>query len=114
MQAEIIKNMNILKEALNKLQFRWQPRHLNHIAENIVFKKRNISFLAINALFRQQKFQVARANDHFSDSFIIRGTVPVQKNDLLRTKEDELIVVFRIDQNQNIIVITAYSKEDEY
>jgi hypothetical protein len=33
-----------LNIAIKKLQFKWLPKHLNHIAENIVFKKRNISF----------------------------------------------------------------------
>jgi len=103
-----------LTEALQNLHFRWMPKHLNHIAENIALKKRNISFLAINALFRQKNFQVAQADDIFSASYIIRGIVPLQKNDLLRTKEDELIVIFRLDQSLNIIVITAYSQEDEF
>jgi len=37
-----------LKLALKQPTFRWIPKHLNHIAENIAIKKRNISFLAIN------------------------------------------------------------------
>ena len=42
-------------EIPNPPTFRWYPKHLNHIAENIVFKKRNVSFLAINRIFRQPK-----------------------------------------------------------
>ena len=31
----------------NPVVFRWLPKFMNHIAENIVFKKRNISFFSI-------------------------------------------------------------------
>jgi hypothetical protein len=106
--------MNALKKALERLNFRWTPKHLNHIAENIAIKKRNISFLAINALFRQKTFEIAKSASFYSDSYIIKGKVPLQKNDLLRTIEDELIVVFRLDRELNIIVITAYSSSDEF
>ena len=87
---------------------------MNHLAENIAIKKRNISFLAINALFRQKTFEIAKSASFYSDSYIIKGKVPLQKNDLLRTIEDELIVVFRLDRELNIIVITAYSSSDEF
>lgn len=50
-----------LKLALKQPVFRWLPKHLNHIAENIVIKKRNISFLAINALFRLKDYKVSKA-----------------------------------------------------
>ena len=45
--------MNELEKAFKQIHFKWLPKFLNHIAENIVIKKLNISFLAINALFRQ-------------------------------------------------------------
>jgi hypothetical protein len=70
--------------------------------------------LAINALFRQKNFDIALSPSFYGDSYIIKGIVPVQKNDLLRTIEDELIVIFRLDKDFNIIVITAYSSSDEY
>lgn len=47
--------MTEIEEALKRLNFKWIPKHLYHIAENILFKKRNISFLAINYLFRNKK-----------------------------------------------------------
>jgi hypothetical protein len=105
--------MRKLDKALSRMHFRWLPKHLNHIAENIAIKKRNISFLAINALFRQKSFEVAQSPPFYSDSYIIKGKVPLQKNDPLRTIEDELIVIFRLDEDFNIIVITAYSETDE-
>jgi len=73
--------------ALKQLNFRWKAKHLNHIVENIVFKKRNISFLAIN--------------------------VPVQKNDNLRMVEGFLSVAFYLDRHHNIIVLTAYTKSND-
>jgi hypothetical protein len=36
--------MKDLDYALTQKNFKWLPKHLNHIAENIVFKNRNISF----------------------------------------------------------------------
>jgi len=32
-----------IKSALKQPNIKWFAKHLNHIAENIVFKKRNIS-----------------------------------------------------------------------
>jgi hypothetical protein len=64
-----------LNIAIKKLQFKWLPKHLNHIAENIVFKKRNISFLAINALFRSKSEKVTVAEPPFINSFIIKGYI---------------------------------------
>jgi hypothetical protein len=86
---------------------------MNHIAENITFKKKNISFLAINALFRQKEMEIEKAALPFVGSYFIKGFVPLQKNDRLRTKPEEMTVVFRLDKHQNIIVITAYSQSDE-
>jgi len=67
--------------AFKQLNFKWLPKHLNHIAENIVFKKRNISFLAINALFRLKEVKINSSDTPFSNSFIISGVVPLQAND---------------------------------
>ncbi len=89
------------------------PKHLNHIVENIVFKKRNISFLAINYLFRNKNYEISENKEHFKNSFIISGFVPILKNDLIRNRSEELIVIFRIDKFKNIIVITAFSENDE-
>jgi len=72
-----------VKLALKQLNFRWKAKHLNHIVENIVFKKRNISFLAINALFRQKSAKI----------------------------EDS--ITFSLDRHYNIIVSTAYSENDD-
>lgn len=105
--------MNELENALKQLHFRWLPKFLNHIAENIVFKKRNISFLAINAIFRQKNMLLEKAPSPFVGSYFIKGFVPLQKNDNLRIKPEEMTVVFRLDNHQNIIVITAYSQSDE-
>ncbi|KPA09135.1 hypothetical protein MHK_010661 [Candidatus Magnetomorum sp. HK-1] len=102
-----------LKLALKQPTFRWLPKHLNHIAENIAIKKRNISFLAINALFRLKDYNVLNVNRPFADSFIINGYVPLQPNDQLRKKAEKLSVIFRIDNHNNIIPITAYSESDE-
>ena len=49
--------MKELKDILKQINFRWLPKHINHIAEHIVFDKRNISFLAINALFRSTDYK---------------------------------------------------------
>ncbi len=105
--------MNEIEKVLKQLNFKWLPKHLNHIAENIVFKKRNISFLAINYLFRNKNYEVFESEQQFKDSFIITGFVPVQKNDKLRNKPERLTVVFRIDKHNNVIVITAFSETDE-
>ena len=88
-------------------------KHLNHIAENIVIKKRNISFLAINYLFRNRNYNVFKAKEPFKNSYVLTGFVPMQKNDKLRNISENLTVIFRIDQHQNIIVITAFSESDE-
>jgi hypothetical protein len=104
--------MTDLHQALKQKNFRWLPKHLNHIAENIVFKKRNISFLAINALFRQENFLI-EIDPNFSDSFIIVGYLPLLANDKLRTRAEILKVVFDIDKHNNIIPITAYSENDK-
>ncbi len=102
-----------VKTALKQLKFRWKAKHLNHIAENIVFKKRNISFLAINALFRQEEITVVNSKLPFKGSYIIRGFVPIQKNDNLRKKAGVLFVAFSLDRHFNIIVSTAYTEHDD-
>lgn len=95
-------------------QFKWLPKHLNHIAENIVFNKRNISFLAINAIFRQRKTHIIIGSSlPFKDSYIIEDFVDVLPNDRLRTTAEKLKVVFQIDKHNNIIVLTAYSENDK-
>ena len=86
-----------LKPALKQPIFRWLPKHLNHIAENIVIRKRNISFLAINALFRLKDYKVSKAAMPFAGIFVISGYVPLQQNDLLRNQAEKLSVIFRID-----------------
>lgn len=106
--------MDDVTEALKQPRFKWLLRHLNHIAENIVFKKRNISFLAINALFRSKDYDFDTAKPPFHDSYVIKGFVPLQKNDKLRTKAEILSVIFYLDKHKNIIVITAISKSDEH
>ncbi|MFK7935047.1 MAG: hypothetical protein AB8G22_16165 [Saprospiraceae bacterium] len=107
--------MEEISVALKRKKFRWRFVHLNHIAENIVFKKRNVSFLAINALFRMKKELVkVERDDVFRDSYKIIGSVPVQKNDLLRIKQDKMTAVFRVDKHDNIMVVTVYSESDEY
>ncbi|MEM6317623.1 MAG: hypothetical protein AAF960_08130 [Bacteroidota bacterium] len=102
-----------VNKALKQLNFRWLPKHLNHIAENIVFKKRNISFLAINALFRQKNKHIGPSKSHFKNSYVVSGFVPIQKNDNLRKVPDILIVAFYLDNHNNIIVTTAYSENDD-
>jgi len=101
-----------LNSAFKQLTFKWLPKHLNHIAENIVFKKRNISFLAINAIFRQKDVSITSSETSFVNSFIISGFVPVQPNDKLRTRAEKMSVIFRIDEHNNIIPITSYSETD--
>ncbi|MDM8550959.1 hypothetical protein QUF72_12805 [Desulfobacterales bacterium HSG2] len=86
---------------------------LNHIAENIVIKKRNISFLAINALFRLKDYKVSNAAMPFAGSFVISGHVPSQPNYQLRNQAEKLSVIFRTDKHDNIIPITAYGESDE-
>lgn len=105
--------MNDINQALKQISFKWFPKHLNHIAENIVIKKRNISFLAINYLFREAEYEVFEGKEPFKESFVISGYVPVQKNDKLRNKPETLSVIFRLDKHNNIIVITAFSESDE-
>jgi len=105
--------MKKIDQALKQPRFKWLPKHLNHIAENIVFNKRNISFLAINALLRSKELQVAKAPNPFKGSYIAKGFVSLQQGDQLRTVEEELFVIFRLDKHSNIIVITAYSQSDE-
>ena len=105
--------MENLDIALNQLIFKWLPRHLNHIAENIVFKKRNISFLSINALFRLKQYDKSPAPPPFKDSFMLNGFVEVQQNDLLRLRAEHLTVIFKLDNHNNIIPITAYSESDD-
>lgn len=99
--------------ALKQLNFRWKAKHLNHIVENIVFKKRNVSFLAINALFRQKDKKVRKSDFPFKNSYIISGFVSIQKNDNLRKKARLLFVAFRLDKHLNIIVSTAYTENDD-
>jgi hypothetical protein len=95
-------------------QFRWLPKHLNHIAENIVFKERNISFLAINAIFRQRKtHDIIESPPPYEGSYIIEDFVDVLPSDRLRTTAERLKVVFHVDRHNNIIVLTAYSENDK-
>ncbi len=105
--------MSDINTTFKKLNFKWFPKHLNHIAENIVFKKRNISFLAINALFRQKEANINSSETPFTNSYVISGIVPIQANDKLRTISDKLTVIFRIDEQNNIIPITSFSESDE-
>jgi hypothetical protein len=83
------------------------------IAENIVFKKRNVSFLAINALFRTKNYELEYDEPPFEKSYMIRNFVQVLPNDLLRQRAEMLTVVFRIDAHHNIIPITAFSEHDK-
>ena len=105
--------MNAIKQALKQPNFKWLPKHLQHITENIVFKKRNISFLSINYLFQNRNYEIFESKQQFKNSFIITGFVPIQKNDKIRNKSEHLTVVFRLDKYKNIIVITAFSETDE-
>ena len=99
--------------ALKKLSFRWLPKHIQHIAENIIFDQRNISFLAINALFRQTQTHKIQESDLKNNHFLLKDFVPFQPNDRIRTLAEELAVVFYIDEYDNIVVITAYSENDK-
>lgn len=92
--------------------FRWLPKAMNHIAENIVFKKRNVSFLAINALFRQTKTHTVSDSTLGNNHFIIEDFVPLQSNDRLRVKAEKLTAIFELDKYDNIIVKTAFSEND--
>ena len=105
--------MNEINQALKQLNFKWFPKHLNHIVENIIFNKRNISFLAINYLFREANYRIFKAETPFKNSFVISGYVPILKNDKIRNKAEDLSVIFRLDKYQNIIVITAFSENDK-
>ena len=106
--------MRAFDSILKTPQFKWLPKHLNHIAENIVFKKRNISFLAINAIFRQrQTCNIVASPPPFVDSYIIEDFVDLLPNDRLRKNAERLEVVFQIDKHNNIIVLTAFSENDE-
>ena len=100
--------------ALKKLNFRWLPKHIQHIAENIVFEERNISFLAINTLFRQSKTHKVQESDLKSNHFLVQDFVSLQTNDRIRTVAEGLTAVFHIDEHDNIVVITAYSENDKY
>ena len=93
-------------------KFHWLPKHLQHITENIVFKNRNISFLAINALFRQTRTHTILPSKLGNDHYLIEDFVDVQINDRIRTKAEKLIVVFALDKYNNITIKTAYSEND--
>lgn len=110
-QNSSMKNLN---DALKQKNFKWLPKHLNHIAENIVFKNRNISYLAINEVFRVKDTEYGDASFPFTDSYYMRGFLKPLPNDLLRTKEGVLTVIFKIDNQSNIIPITAYDKNDSH
>ena len=99
-------------EIPKKPVFHWLPKHLNHIAENIVLKKRNVSFLAINRIFRQKETHLIRLSKLGNEHFEIEDFVEKQPNDQLRTRSERLKVVFRFDNHKNIIVITAISEND--
>ena len=104
--------MKDLDYALTQKNFKWLPKHLNHIAENIVFKNRNISYLAINALFRINDTEYGYAPPPFNGSYFMRGFLKPLPNDLLRTKEGVITVIFKLDKQSNIIPITAYDRND--
>ena len=99
-------------KALNNPQFKWLPKHLQHITENIVFKQRNISFLAINALFRQKKTYNITVSNKENNHFVVEDFVDIQKNDRLRRQAEKLTAIFYIDNQDNIIVVTAFSEND--
>ena len=96
----------------NPPTFRWFPKHLNHIAENIVFKQRNVSFLAINQIFRQPETYKVKPSSFGNGHFEVIDFVPTLKNDLLRIRAEELKVIYRFDEQNNIIVVTAISEND--
>ena len=119
----IFAQTSILQAYLNNLimtsieipknpNFHWLPKHLQHITENIVFKNRNISFLAINALFKQTKTHTILPSDFGNDHYLVEDFVDLQTNDRIRTKAERLIVVFTLDRHHNIIIKTAYSEND--
>ena len=99
-------------KTLNKAQFKWLSKHLQHITENIVFKQRNISFLAINALFRQKKTYNITVSNKENNHFVVEDFVDIQKNDRLRRQAEKLTAIFYIDNQDNIIVVTAFSEND--
>lgn len=98
----------------NPPTFRWYPKHLNHIAENIVFLNRNVSFLAINALFRQKHTHTIEDSYMSNGHFLVEDFVDLQPNDLLRTRAEKLSAVFYIDNHDNVVVVTAFSENDTY
>ncbi len=106
-------DLDQIRAILKHPTFRWLPKHLNHIAEHIKFDNRNISFIAINSLFRSKNYHLEISPPPFENHYIISGYVAAQKNDLLHTKSEHLTVVFYIDKHNNIIPITAYSENDE-
>ncbi len=99
-------------EIPNPPKFHWLPKHLNHIAENIVFKERNISFLAINRLFRQTQTHLIKPSILGNNHFEVEDFVPLLPNDRLRTKPEKLKALYRFDEKNNIIVVTAISEND--
>ena len=98
----------------NPPTFRWYPKHLNHITENIVFKERNVSFLAINRIFRQPDTHKIKPSSFKNGHLEIIDFVETLPNDRLRTRAEKLKVVFRFDEQNNIIVVTAMSENDSY
>jgi hypothetical protein len=104
--------MEYLKKILKSPVFYWRPKHLQHITENIVFKQRNVSFLAINALFRQQATYRIEESEHGNGHYIVEDFVARQKNDYLRAQPERLYAVFYIDDFGRIVVTTAYSEND--
>jgi hypothetical protein len=106
--------MKNLRQALKSPRFLWLPKHLQHITENIIFKNRNVSFLATNALFRQKQTYEIKPSELGNDHFVITDYVDLQQNDRIRNKAEELSAIFNLDKHDNIIVITAYSENDDY
>ena len=105
--------MENIKDLLKLPTFYWRPKHLQHIAENIVFKQRNVSFLAINALFRQQATYQIQESELGNGHYIVEDFVQRQKNDYLRTQSEVLYAVFFFDKFGRIVVTTAYSENDK-
>jgi hypothetical protein len=106
-------DLESIKAILRQPTFRWLPKHLNHLAEHIKFDNRNISFLAINALFRSDDYHLERSIAPFENHYLISGYVAVQKKDLLRTRAEFLTVIFYLDKHHNIVPVTAYSQSDD-
>jgi hypothetical protein len=79
-----IFEMNIPKQPT----FHWLPKHLNHITENIVFNNRNVSFLAINRLFRQTETHIIRPSRLGNNHFEVEDFIPLLPNDRLRTRAE--------------------------